>query len=374
MFRQSVQTFVQRHVSPNIQRWDEDRLIDRETWLAAGEAGLIGLTAPEAFGGAGQLRDYRFRQVIQEELAAVGATALVSSFGLQDDIVLPYIALLGSEGQKERWLPGMCSGQLIGAIAMTEPGTGSDLRSISTTARKTAGCWILNGSKTFITSGYQADIVIVVARTKTEGRAGALSLLVVEDGTEGFSRGRKLNKMGQTAQDTAELFFDDVHVPSRNLLGEEGMALRYLMGNLPMERLSIAAGAVAASAAALEWTKTYVTERQAFGQRVLDFQNTRFTLADIATEVTVAQAFLDSAILAWNDDRLSDVAAAKAKLWTTEMQGRVVDKCVQLHGGYGYMLEYPIAKAYVDARVQRIYGGTSEIMREIIGRSLASKP
>jgi alkylation response protein AidB-like acyl-CoA dehydrogenase len=371
-FRQTVRTYIEREVLPNLDTWEADRLIGREAWKAAGRQGVVGLSGPEDCGGGG-LSDYRFRNVVQEEFAKVGAASLSSSFSLQDDIVIPYFTTLATEEQRKRWLVGMCKGELIGAIAMTEPGAGSDLRGIRTAAEKVDDGWRINGSKTFVTSGYQADLVIVVARTGTGAGSDAFSLIVVETGAPGFSRGRKLDKIGLAAQDTAELFFEDVVVPEDHLLGALGGGLRQLMHHLPMERLSIAATAVAVADAALGWTLDYVQQRQAFGQPIADFQNTRFVLADIATELDVTRAYVDKAVVAVGTGDLTAVEAAKAKLWASEMQGRVIDRLLQLYGGYGYMNEYPIARAYRDARVQRIFGGTSEIMKHIIGRDLVGR-
>lgn len=372
-FRASVKQFVEREVVPQLEAWDESRVIDRGTWISAGKQGVVGLSAPEAYGGGGQLREYRYRNVILEEFARVGATSLASSFSLQDDIVVPYIALIGNNDQRQRWLPRMASGELIGAIAMTEPGAGTDLRGIQTTGTKVDGGWSVSGAKTFITSGIQSDLVIVVARTGEENGSSVMSLLVVEEGMEGFIRGRKLDKIGLKAQDTAELFFDSVFVPDANVLGELGRGLAQLKRHLPLERLSIAAQAVAASEAALQWTLEYTKQRKAFGQRIADFQASRFTLAELRTELDVTTAFVDQAIKAWNDETLTVVDAAKAKWWATEVQNRLTDRCLQLFGGYGYMLEYPIARAFQDARIQKIFGGTNEIMKEIIGRDLTDQ-
>jgi long-chain-acyl-CoA dehydrogenase len=369
-FRSVVEKFVAREVVPNQDRWNQDRLTGRDVWLTAGEHGLIGLSGPEEYGGAGLLHDFRYRNVVIEELCKVGAAALHSSFSLQDDILMPYFVSLANDEQKARWLPGLCSGELIAAIAMTEPGAGSDLKGVSTSAVRADGGWRLNGSKTFITSGIQADVVVVVARTDPDGGSDAFSLLVVERDMPGFSRGRKLDKIGLVAQDTAELFFKDVLVPDDNVLGEVGGGFRQLMRHLPLERLSIAAGALAAAEAALAWTVEYTDQRRAFGRPIGDFQHSRFVLAEIATELDVTRAFLDKAILAHNDRTLTAIDAAKAKWWASEVQNRTIDRCVQLHGGYGYMLEYPIGRAFVDARVQKIYGGTNEIMKELIGRDL----
>lgn len=370
-FRDLVRSWADEHVSPRTQGWDEARLIDRETWRLAGRLGLIGLGVDERYGGGGQAGDYRFRVVVAEELARVGATALDSSFSLQDDIVLPYLVDLGTEEQRQRWLPGSCSGELIGAIAMTEPGAGSDLRGLRTTAVRDGAGWLVSGSKTFITSGVQCDYVIVVARTGGgHGDPDGLSLLVVERDTPGFTRGRQLNKVGQHGQDTAELFFDNARVPLSNVLGEPGQGLTYLKQRLPRERLSIAVSAQATARAALRWTVEHTRNRQAFGARLADQQTVRFALAEMATEIDVTQSFLDDAVLALNDGTLTAVDAAKAKWWATELQTRVVDRCVQLHGGYGYMLEYPIARAFADGRVRTIYGGATEIMKVIIGQDI----
>ena len=368
-YRAMVREFVAREVTPHLDEWDEQQSTGREVWLAAGKQGVIGLTTPEQYGGPG-LDDWRYRNVVYEELFRAGAASLASSFSLQDDILIPYVTAMGDDEQKQRWLPGMASGETIMAVAMTEPGTGSDLKGVRTHAEKVPGGWRLNGAKTFISSGQQADLVCVVTRTDAAGGTDAFSLLVVEAGMSGFERGRNLKKVGLWAQDTSELSFTDVFVPDENLLGTEGGGFRHLMGHLPLERLSIAAGAVASTTAALDWTITYVKERHAFGQPLAGFQNTQFVLADMATELEAAESLLDRCILAYNSGGFTAVDAAKVKLFTTEVQARVVDKCVQLHGGYGYMIEYPIAKAYLDARVQRIYGGTNEIQRQIIGRAL----
>ena len=368
-FRLIVQEFIAREVTPNVERWDEQGMTGRDVWIAAGKHGLIGLTISEEYGGAG-VDDWRFRNVVFEELMRAGAASLASSFSLQDDILAPYILTMGTEEQKQRWLPAMARGEFIMAVAMTEPGTGSDLKNVRTHAQKVDGGWKINGSKTFITSGRQADGVVVVARTSPEGGTDGFSLIVVETGTPGFEKGRHLKKVGLWAQDTSELTFSDVVVPEGNLLGVEGGGFRQLMRHLPLERLGIAAGSVASAAAALDWTITYVKERHAFGQPLAGFQNTQFALAEMATELEAARSLLDRCILAQNDGTLTAIDASMAKMYCSEVQSRVVDKCVQLHGGYGYMMEYPIAKAYLDARIQRIYGGTNEIQRQIIGRAL----
>ncbi|WP_326836776.1 acyl-CoA dehydrogenase family protein [Amycolatopsis rhabdoformis] len=370
-YREVVREFTAREVVPNLERWDADRLIDRDVWRAAGKQGVIGLAVPEEYGGAGQ-PDYRYRVVVAEELARVGAASLHSSFGLQDDILIPYVQDLGTDEQRRKWLPGLASGELIGAIAMTEPGAGSDLQGVRTTAVRDGDEWVLNGQKTFITSGVNADFVVVVARTDPAAGSRGFSLIVVETGTPGFTRGRKLDKVGLHAQDTAELFFSDARVPAANLLGTEGRGFAHLMERLPRERLSIAVGSLASIDAVFAATREYCFARKAFGKAIGDFQNTRFVLAEIATERDVTAAYLDACVHGLNAGTLTAVDAAKAKWWASELQKRVIDRCVQLHGGYGYMLEYPVARAFVDSRIQTIYGGTTEIMKEIIGRDLAA--
>jgi long-chain-acyl-CoA dehydrogenase len=368
-FREVVQAFVKREVIPNAERWEQERSVDRQTWLAAGKQAIIGLSVPEEYGGGGT-DDFRYRCVVSEELAKVCATSLSSGFGLQDDIAIPYLVDLGTPEQKARWLPPMAAGEWIGAIAMTEPGAGSDLQGIRTTATRDGDHWLLNGAKTFITNGINSDLVIVVARTDPDAGSRGISLLVVERDMPGFTRGRKLDKIGLHAQDTAELFFDDVRVPAANLLGNEGGGFVHLMERLPRERMSIAIMALASLRAALDWTVSYTTQRTAFGQPVAAFQNTGFELATAVTEVDVLEAYLDKAVLELNAGTLTAVDAAKAKLWATDVQHRVLDRCLQLFGGYGFMAEYPIARAYSDARVQTIYGGTSEIMKTIIARDV----
>ena len=371
-YRDTVREFLAREVEPHYQRWEDERLIDRSVWLAAGKAGIVGLAIPEPYGGA-SVTDYRFRCVVAEEIARTGVTSFGAGMSLQDDVALPYLIDLGTEEQKQRWLPGMAAGELIGAIAMTEPGTGSDLQGIKTTAVRDGDDWILTGQKTFITNGIHADLVIVVARTDPGAGARGFSLLVVERGMPGFTRGRKLHKLGLAGQDTAELSFDQVRVPGSNLLGTEGKGFLHLMEHLPLERISIAVASLTGACAAYEWTKQYVFERTAFGAPIGDLQNTRFALAEMLTEIEVTQSHLDRCVLDLNAGELTAIDAAKAKWWASELQKRVVDRCVQLHGGYGYMMEYPIGRAYVDTRVHTIYGGTTEIMKEIIGRDIASE-
>jgi len=369
LFRDSVRAFVDKHVVPNLEKWDADRLIDRDTWLAAGKQGLLGLSVPEEYGGPNEL-DYRFRVVIQSEIARVGASALQSGFSTNDDIVLNYLLRHATDEQKQRWLPGFVTGATIGAIAMSEPAAGSDLRAITTTAVPDGDHWILNGSKTFITSGILADLVIVFAKTDPDAGSRGFSLFVVEDGMPGFSRGRKLDKVGLHAQDTAELFFENVRVPNENVLGELGQGFGYLMQSLPLERLGIGIAAQVSAEAAMTWTLDYVKERTAFGKRIGEFQGLGFTLAELQTAVEVSRAYIDRCVREYNKGTLTAVDASKVKLWATELQGRVIDTGVQFHGGYGYMMEYKVAKAFIDARIQRIYGGTNEIMKEIIHRDL----
>ncbi|WP_019182386.1 acyl-CoA dehydrogenase family protein [Microbacterium yannicii] len=374
-FRDVVKEFIKRYATNEArERWDADGEIDRATMRAAGESGLIGLSVPEEFGGAGMLQDYRFRTIVNEEVIGAGAGSLAGAFGIQDDLAVPYIVHMGTQAQKEKWLPGMATGEVLGALAMTEPGAGSDLRGIKTTAKKVDGGYIVNGAKTFISSGKTADIVVTFVKTGEGNRPDAFSLLIIENGMEGFDHGKKLHKMGSHGHDTAELSFSDVFVPEENLIsGKEGQGFIQLMMNLPLERLSIGIAAASASQAALAWTVEYTKDREAFGERIIDFQNTRFKLADVATTVDVMWAYLDRALLAYKDGALSAEEAAKVKFWTTEREWEILDTCVQLHGGYGYITEYPIARAFLDARVHRIYGGTNEIMREIVGRQIAGK-
>ncbi|GAB2642508.1 acyl-CoA dehydrogenase family protein [Nocardioides ginkgobilobae] len=368
-FRASVQGYLKRHVIDHIEEWDEQGIIPRAPWLAAGELGFVGLNAPEEYGGGG-VTDYRFRVAMIEELAKVNAASLAAGFSGQTDIVLPYVFDFATPEQAQRWLPKLVTGEHIGAIAMTEPGTGSDLQAIRTTARRDGDEWVINGAKTFITNGINCDLVVVVARTDESPEVGskAFSLFVVEEGTPGFTRGRKLEKVGLKSQDTAELNFEDVRVPASNLLGDEGRGLHSLMSHLPLERLSIAVTACAGARAALSWTIDYVRERRAFGKAVAEFQNTQFAIAEMLTELEVTQAYVDDAVLRLNRGELDAVDAAKAKWWASEMHKRTVDRCVQLFGGYGYMLEYPIARAYADTRITTIFGGTTEIMKLIIAR------
>jgi alkylation response protein AidB-like acyl-CoA dehydrogenase len=367
-FRAMVARFVADEVVPHHDEWEREGMVPRELWKQAGALGLLCTDVPTELGGGG-VPDFRYNVIITEELARVGASGV--GFPLHNDVVVPYLLKYANEEQQRRWFPPMAAGETITAIAMTEPGTGSDLASIATTAvRQDDGSYLLNGSKTFITNGILADLVIVVVRTDPDEKHAGLSLLVVERGMEGFSRGRKLEKIGMHAQDTAELIFEDVRVPADNLLGQEGQGFVYLMEALPQERLGIAVAAIAGAQAALDGTLAYVKEREAFGRPIGSFQHSRFKLAEMKTKVTIGQQFVDRCTELHNEGRLTVDEAAMAKWWVTDLLGEVVDACVQLHGGYGYMREYPIARAYTDARVQRIYGGTNEIMKEIIGRMM----
>jgi alkylation response protein AidB-like acyl-CoA dehydrogenase len=367
--RSAFRRFLDKEVVPNVAAWEAAGIVDRDLFRAAGAAGFLGMAAPTEFGGGG-VDDFRFNLVIGEEVQAAGAGGAGLGLTLHNDICLPYFLSLATDEQKARWLPGICSGELITAIAMTEPGMGSDLASMGTTAIRDGDHYVVNGSKTFITNGINADLVITAVKTDPTQKHRGISLLVLERGMDGFERGRNLEKLGLHSQDTAELFFSDVRVPAENLLGTEGDGFGHLVANLPQERLSIAAAGVSAARAALGWTIDYCKERHAFGQPIGSFQNSKFVLAECATEVEVAQAFVDACVVALTAGELTVEEAAMAKWWCTELQKRVVDRCLQLHGGYGYMLEYPIARAYADARITTIYGGTTEIMKEIIGRSL----
>ena len=369
LFRSSFRQFLDKEIVPRNDRFESEGLMDRGVFAKAGAAGFLGTDVDEAYGGGG-VRDFRYNLIVGEEIQQAAVNAAGLGITLHNDICLPYFRDLTNDEQKARWLPGICSGELITAVAMTEPGIGSDLASMATTALRDGDDYVVNGSKTFITNGINGDLVITAVKTDPSLRHKGISLLILERGMAGFERGRNLEKVGLHAQDTAELFFSDVRVPVANRLGEEGQGFRYLVTNLPQERLSIAASGIAAARAAFEWTLAYAKERQAFGQPVGSFQNSRFRLAEMATEIEIGQSFIDRCVLALNAGELTAEEAAMAKWWCTELQGRVIDAGVQLHGGYGYMTEYPIARAYTDARITRIYGGTTEIMKEIVGRSL----
>jgi len=369
-FRDSFRRFMEKEIAPFHETWEEQGCVDREVWRKAGANGFLCMTMPEAHGGAGA--DKLYSVVQMEELARGGFTGI--GYGLHSEIVAPYVLHYGTEAQKAKYLPLLASGDMVGAIAMSEPAAGSDLQGVKTTAiRQADGSYLLNGSKTFITNGWHADRVIVVAKTNPAAGAKGTSLFLLESGTPGFQKGKRLSKLGLKAQDTSELFFDNVKLSAEALLGGtafEGRGFICLMEQLPWERLQIAIGAVAAAQAAIDWTMAYVKERQVFGQAVASFQNTRFTLAELQTEVQVARVFVDKCCELVNVDQLDTATASMAKYWTTDLQCKVMDECVQLFGGYGYMWEYPITRAYADARVQRIYGGTNEIMKEVISRAM----
>jgi alkylation response protein AidB-like acyl-CoA dehydrogenase len=369
-YRETVREFLVREVVPHQHDWDNRHMIDRAVFARAAKAGIYGLQIDERFGGAGE-SDYRYRMIVCEEVARIFAFSFGLTVSLQDDLVLHYLLDLTDEEQKLRWLPGFASGELIGALAMTEPGAGSDLKGIRSSARRDGDRWILNGQKTFISSGIMADVVVVAARTDPEGGSRAFSLFVVERDTLGFERGRQLDKIGLPAQDTAELFFRDAVVPAANLLGEAGQGLPYLMSHLPRERLGVTAKAIGNTRAIFDQTVEYCRQRTAFGQPLTGQQHIRFELAEMATQIDIAEAYVDKSVLAFNAGELSAVDAAKGKWYVSEMQKSVIDRCLQLHGGYGYMTEYPVARAFLDTRVQTIYGGTTEIMKEIIGRDIA---
>ncbi len=368
LFRDSVEHFMAKEILPHHAMWERQGKVDKAMFRAAGDAGLLGMAIPDEYGGGG-VDDFRYNAVISEVFAASGAGASGACITLHNDICLPYFLEYADDEQRKRWLPGLADGDLMTAIAMTEPGTGSDLAGIVTTAQRDGGDYVIKGSKTFISNGINADLVIVVARTG-EDPHGGLTLFIVEDGMEGFERGRNLDKIGFHAQDTAELFFNDVRVPASNRLGDEGMAFGQLIMNLPQERFSMAVGAVAGAEAAFTLTLAYAKERMAFGRPIGSFQHNRFVLAEMKTEIDLGRVFVDRLLEEHISGRLNVEQAAEAKWWTTEMLRRVVDHGLQLHGGYGYMLEYPISRAFVDSRVQTIYGGTTEIMKEIIGRGL----
>ncbi len=368
MFRDSLRKFIEREVTPHHEEWEKAGIIDREFWTKAGDAGFLCMDVPEEYGGLGVEDDYRFNAMISEEFSYACASG--PGIGVHNELCVPYLMAFGSEEQKHRWLPKLATGEYIGALAMTEPNTGSDLRGIQSKAIKDGDHYVLNGQKTFISNGISADIVVTAVQTITDGQPDGLSLVVLERGMEGFERGRNLEKVGRHAQDTAELYFKDVKVPVENVLGELGKGMRYLMHNLAQERLLVAIAAVAGAEEAFRQTVAYCESRTAFGRAIGKFQNSRFKLAEMKTELTVGRIYVDEYIMRQSRKELSAEEAAMAKMWCTEMSGRVIDQCVQLHGGYGYMLEYPVAKFFLDARVDRIWAGSNEIMREIVGRSL----
>jgi len=365
-FRDSVRRFMESEVMPHEERWQEQGYVDREVWTKAGANGFLCPSMPEAYGGADA--DKLYSVILIEEQARANSSSL--GFGLHSEIVAPYLFNYGNEHIKQTYLPKMAAGEMIGAIAMSEPGAGSDLQAVKTTAVRKGDHYVVNGSKTFITNGWHSDLVIVVAKTDPAKGAKGTSLIIVDTSMKGFSKGKRLKKMGLKGQDTAELFFDNVEVPAENLLGEANNGFIYLMQELPWERMQIAIGAIAKSEAAIQWTIDYVRERKAFGKTVASFQNTRFKLAELATEAQVARVFVDRCLELLLVKQLDTATASMAKYWCSDIECKIIDECLQLHGGYGFMWEYPIARAYVDARVQRIYGGTNEIMKEVISRSM----
>ena len=367
-FRRTVRNWIESEIAPNHEQWERDGIVPRSVWEDAGIRGFLGIAVPEIYGGGGS-EDFRFAAIISEEIGFAGVVGGAHGFTVHNDIVLPYILSLANDEQKMRWLPKMVSGKYIGALAITEPNTGSDMGAIKTTALLDGDEYIVNGSKTFISNGINSDVIVAAVRTSPDLGKKGISLLVIERGMSGFERGRNLEKVGKHSQDTAELFFNDMRVPASNLLGLEGDGMKYLMHNLAQERLSIAVDAVAVAVAALNWTQAYTKERTAFGQNLSQFQNTKFVMAELFAEVQIGQVYVDRCIELHNKRELDATQAAVAKFWLTEMQNKVVDRCLQLHGGYGYMREYPIARAWLDSRIQTIYGGTSEIMKEVISRS-----
>ncbi len=366
LFRANARKFFEREVAPQHREWEKTGVAPREVWRKAGAAGLLCTTIPEAYGGGGA--DRLAAAILIEEQSRLGLSG--PGFSTHSDIVAPYILNHGSEAQKREWLPKMASGEAIGAIVLTEPGAGSDLRAIRTTAIRDRDGWVLNGQKTFITNGQCADLLVVAAKSSADPAHKEITLWVVEASSPGVSRGQNFHKIGMKAQDTCELYFDNVRLAERNLLGKENQGFPLLTRELAWERLQIAVGAVATSTSALDWTREYTRQRKAFGTPIADFQNTRFKLAEIKTEIEIAQVFVDRCLVEATADKLDKTVAAMAKYWCTELMGRVVDQCLQLHGGYGYIWETPIARAFADARVHRIYGGSNEIMRELIARTL----
>jgi alkylation response protein AidB-like acyl-CoA dehydrogenase len=371
-FAEAFRAFADKAIVPNYMEWERAGITPRDVFTEAGKSGFLGMQVPEEYGGGG-VDDFRFNQILDEQVAQAGITGSGLGITLHNDTCLPYFLSYCNDEQKQRWLPGIVSGELITAIAMTEPGAGSDLTGIRTNAKRDGDHYVVNGSKTFITNGINADLVVTAVRTgedKHGDRHSGMSLLILERGMEGFERGRNLDKLGLHSQDTAELSFTDVRVPVANLLGTEGEGFAQLVKKLPQERMSIAVSAVAESQAAFDNTLRYVQDRKAFGTTIGSFQNTKFVLAEIATEIDVAQAFVDRCVDRLNDGELDAADAAKAKWWCTELQGRIIDRCLQLHGGYGYMTEYAVSRAYADARVTRIYGGSTEIMKGVVSKSL----
>ena len=367
MFQNSMREFLKHEVVPNHEQWEKDGHVPKDIWLKAGENNFLGIDVPEKYGGSG-IDDFRYNSVVIEEVWRAGTTCL--TFSVTNDLVIPYLLRYANEEQKERWFPKLCSGETISALAMTEPSAGSDFAAIRTTAKLDGTHYILNGQKTFITNGVTSDLVIVACKTNPDAGHKGMSLLILERGMEGIERGKEFKKIGLKGQDTAELFFTDVKVPKENLLGQENQGFYYMMKNLPQERMSIAVSALAAIETVLDYTIEYCKERKAFGQPIGNFQNSRFKLAEMKTEAEIGRIYIDDCIKKLNEKKLTAEQGAMAKWWASDLQVRVADQCLQLHGGYGYILEYPIARAFADARIQPIWGGTNEIMKEIIGRSL----
>ena len=367
MFRESVRTFLKQEALPHYENWEKEGIVDRALWKKAGELGILGVDIAEEYGGLG-LKDFRYSAIITEELAFANVASI--GFSTQNDIVIPYLNTYRTEEQKARILPKMATGELIGALGMTDPAAGSDLKGIQTFAEEKDGYYLLNGAKTFISNGIHADVVVTFVKTNRDPGSKSYSLFMLERGMEGFTRGKNLDKIGLKAQDTAELFFDNVKVPFENVLGEANRGFYYLMHNLPQERLGIAIGSIANAEAILDETIQYCKDRKAFGKQIGSFQNSRFKLAEMKTECTIARNFVDTCIYELTQNKLTAEKAAMAKYWVTELQFKILDQCLQLHGGYGYINEYNVAQAWRDARVGRIYGGTNEIMKEIIGRSM----
>jgi acyl-CoA dehydrogenase len=371
LFRDNVKRFLEKEIAPHYAQWEKESWMPRDVWLKLGENGLLAVDQAEQYGGSGV--PYQYSALILEETAKAGFCSLCTGLSVHSDIVTPYVAHIGNEAQRQQWLPKLISGEAVGAIGMTEPGAGSDLAGIRSTAIKQGDHYVLNGSKTFISNGQHADLVIVAAKTDPNAGAKGVSLFLVDVTLAGFAKGKKLEKLGLQSQDTSELFFDNVKLPLDALLGEEGKGFAYMMQELPRERLNIAVQAVYASEGVLNDTIRYVTERKAFGAPLSQLQNTRFTLAQCKTDIECNKAFLNQSIDRYMEGKLDVPTAAMVKLSSTELQGRVTDACLQMHGGYGYMMEYPVARAYVDARIQRIYGGASEIMKEVIARSIVGR-
>ena len=372
LYRETVREFLAREVVPHWERWDDEHLIDREVFRKAAEAGVYALQVGEEYGGAAEL-DYRYRLVVCEEIAKTGANSFGLTIALQDDLVLHYLLDLTNEEQRQRWLPGFSAGTTIGALAMTEPGAGSDLRGIRTRAVMDGDDWVLNGQKTFISSGIMSDLVVVAAQTDPQAGSHGFTLFVAERGMPGFNRGRQLDKIGLASQDTAELFFEDLRVPAANVLGEVGRGLHNLMSHLPRERLGVTAKAYSLARQIFEETRRYCADRKAFGDAIDSLQHVRFELAEMSTELDIAEAYVDKSVLAYNAGELTPTDAARGKWYVSELQKRVIDRCLQLHGGYGYMREYHVGRAYIDTRIQTIYGGTTEIMKDLIGRELVGQ-